>query len=300
VQAEEVSRQQKDGDEAMKISNSKRELARIICENGEWRDGEFAAQERNGFIYFYVNKPHKSGSFWQGSATSTVPIKVSRLSNWHQSCLSRAEYFHLYQAPDADGWIELNEKNKPIAGSIVDVIYGDGRKEAGVLAGGYSFTYTGDLGVKAFRPHKPEQAKPEFCKSVMRSIQEPESKPAIEQLASDYRNAKDYAERKQEEADNAKADADAKLKALELAGEALGLLVAPITAKKEPELAITDWRDLRVGDEVKAKCYAGVMIGFITEMEPKDYDGERPFRFQPPGEGSKWCTSSKFRFIRRP
>lgn len=70
----------------------------------------------------------------------------------------------------------------------------------------------------------------------MRSIPEPTAKPTIEQLAADYRNAKDYAERKQQEADDAKVDEDAKLKALELAGEALGLLVSPITEKQEPGL----------------------------------------------------------------
>ena len=48
-------------------------------------------------------------------------------------------------------------------------------------------------------------------------------KPTIEQLAADYRNAKDYAERKQQEADAAKADAEAKLAELVAAGKALGL-----------------------------------------------------------------------------
>ena len=151
----------------------------------------------------------------------------------------------------------------------------------------------------AYRLHKPEQAKPELCESVMRSIPDPESKPTIEQLAADYHNAKEYAERKQKEADAAKADADEKLRVLEIAGEALGLLVSPITTKQDPELVISDWRDLQVGDEVEARCHAGVLIGLITEMEPKDYDGERPFRFRPFGENTRWCTSSKFKFIRR-
>ena len=97
---------------------------------------------------------------------------------------------------------------------------------------------------------KISKSKPEFCESVMRSIPDPIAKPTIEQLAADYRNAKDYAERKQQEADAAKADADAKLKALELAGEALGLLVSPITAKQEPELVITDRSQLELGDVI--------------------------------------------------
>ena len=77
---------------------------------------------------------------------------------------------------------------------------------------------------------RPEQAKPEFCESVMRSIPEPEAKPTIEQLAADYRNLLDFAKRKQEEADDAKADAEAKLAELVAAGKVLGLVlsVAPV------------------------------------------------------------------------
>lgn len=45
--------------------------------------------------------------------------------------------------------------------------------------------------------------------------------------------AKEQAERKQREADDARDDADVKLKALELAGEAIGLIVSPITAKQD-------------------------------------------------------------------
>ncbi|MGL4756538.1 MAG: hypothetical protein ACRCXB_29635, partial [Aeromonadaceae bacterium] len=48
----------------------------------------------------------------------------------------------------------------------------------------------------------------------------------IEQLAADYRNAKDYADRKQGEADAAKAGAEAKLAELVAAGKALGLVLS--------------------------------------------------------------------------
>ena len=57
--------------------------------------------------------------------------------------------------------------------------------------------------------------------------------PSIEQLATDYRNAKDYAERKQREADDAKDGADARLKALEIAAEDLGFKIEPITTKQD-------------------------------------------------------------------
>ncbi|MGL5565441.1 MAG: hypothetical protein ACRDC4_06875, partial [Plesiomonas sp.] len=104
--------------------------------------------------------------------------------------------------------------------------------------------------------------KPKFCELVMRSIPEPETKPTIEQLAADYQQAVMLAEIKQHYADAAKADADAKLKALELAGEALELKISPITAKQEPELVITGWRDLQVGDEIE--CLDGTWCSSLT------------------------------------
>lgn len=58
-------------------------------------------------------------------------------------------------------------------------------------------------------------AKPEFCESVVRSTPEPIAKPTIEQLAADYRNKLDYANRKQDEADKANMESDAALAQLE-------------------------------------------------------------------------------------
>ena len=161
----------------MKISKSKQELARIISENGGWRDGEFAAQDGDGGVGGYEVKPEwdSLAKYWWREASGQRFLE-NKIKNHHQTVLSRAEYFHLYPALDA---------------------------------------------------------KPEFCESMMGSIPEPIAKPTIEQLAADYRNAKDYADRKQQEADDAKADAEVKLKALEIAAEELGFKIEPITTKQD-------------------------------------------------------------------
>ena len=140
----------------MKISKSKQELARIISENGGWGEFcEWAAQDKRGefgdnsvVLFQGEDKPviMAGDTEWMCAegyeSDSTFGKHVcdadKLLKNWHQTILSRAEYFHLYPATDA---------------------------------------------------------KTEFCESVIRSIPKPESKPTIEQLASDYRNAKDCAER---------------------------------------------------------------------------------------------------------
>ena len=183
----------------MKISKSKQELARIISENGGWREeAESAAQCVGGEVSFWHDTATKQrGEDWCGiylGACYDIRLIGVKLPNWHQTILSRDEYFYLYPATDE---------------------------------------------------------KPEFCESVMRLITEPEinskniniaqvddinvveSKPTIEQLAAEYHNAKDYADRKQQEADAAKADADARLKALEIAAEDLGFKIEQITTNQD-------------------------------------------------------------------
>lgn len=246
----------------MKISKSKQELARIISENSGWRDGaDWAAQDGDGGIGGYEVKPEwdSLAKYWWREASGQWFL-ANKIKNHHQTVLSRAEYLHLYPVPDADGWIEYNGEGSPYSNEdVVEAKWTDGDFTCGdnFGPGPAWLVERNNPNITHHRLHKPEQAKPEFCESVMRSIPEPEAKPTIEQLVADYRDAKDYADRKQQEADDAKADADARLKALELASEAIGLLVSPITEKQERELVIADWRDLRVGDEIKVTGFDG-------------------------------------------
>ena len=191
-------------------------------------------------------------AYWPGVKSNRISCdKV--LPGWHQTILSRDEYFHLYPAPDADGWIEWKGGECPVdVGTIVDVKHRDGdigiRCHAGMSssepdgeghATAEDWSHLDEGGdIIAYRLHKPEQSLGELCDGVTEENKHEhvESKPTIEQLAADYRNAKDYAERKQREADDAKDDADARLKALELVGEALGLVLgvadaAPVATK---------------------------------------------------------------------
>lgn len=290
----------------MKISKSKQELARIIRENGGWRDeAEFSAQDKDGEVFHYAVKPtiyagcevwHHEGCIGEGEFTAET------LPNWHQTILSRAEYFHLHPAPDADGWIEWSggAANPVEFGVLVDVklANGDVLNRVSANSGAEWRHCWGDTNIIAYRLHKPEQAKPEFCESVMRSIPEPEVKPTIEQLAADYRNAKDYAERKQQEADDAKADAGARLAELIAAGEAMGFLVSPITANQESELAI----EFKVGDEVECvesnirrDKYNGT-VGRLRLID--ESDTYTPYLVDFGGEAKIWCY--KVKFIRRP
>lgn len=288
----------------MKISKSKQELARIISDNGGWRDGAaFSAQDGDGSVGGYGVKPEwdSRSQYWWRDALGYW-FHVGKIKNHHQTILSREEYFHLYPEPDADGWIAFNGYNKPdFVDLVVEVtlrdgdVSGDGPQQVDC----WDWSIDGSCGdIISYRPHKPEQSKPEYCESVVRSIPEPEAKPSIEQLAADYRNLLDFAQRKQQEADDAKADADAKLKALEIAGEAIGLLVSPITEKQEPELAAV----VKVGDEVecvesniKRDKYNG-MVGRLHTID--ESDTSTPYLVDFGGNAKIWCHEVKF--IRRP
>ena len=287
----------------MKISKCKKELARIISEHGGWRNGEFAAQDGDGGVGGYGEKPVWSllAKYWRNEAFGEWFV-ANKIKNHHQTVLSREEYFHLHPAPDADGWIEWKGGECPVGeGDRVDVKFSDGDEFFDVSSFWSWGADAGGCNIIAYRPHKPD-VNPEFCESVMRCIPEPDEQvwtnpPTIEQLAAGYRNAKDYAERKQQEADAAKADADSKLKALEIAGEALGLLVSPITAKQEPELAT-----VQVGDEVecvesniKRDKYNG-MVGRLRTID--ESDTSTPYLVDFGGEEKIWCH--KVKFIRRP
>lgn len=219
----------------MKISNSKKQLAKIIHENGGWREGNYAVQDKDDrrvwFMRQMVGKP-SGRNFWPGVKSKGIPCSKV-LPNWHQTILSRDEYFHLY----------------PVAET------------------------------------KPEPVV--------------ETKLTIEQLAADYRNRKDYAERKQQEADAAKADAEAKLAELVAAGKAHGLVLS--VAGPEPELVITDWRDLQVGDEVAltAPNGGGVNVGEVGVI--RRIDGSSMSVNFPSQTGHLISRSiANWMFIRRP
>jgi len=254
----------------MKLSKSKLALAKIINENGGWPERALWAVQDNYIAFFLGGKPeYKSGDrFWysnsiDGACVGTITCD-GKVTNWHQTILSREEYYQAYPKADADGWIEWKGGECPVSSLVrVDTKHRCGRVDTNRRADSAWWNHAGVVGdIVAYRLRNHANmhdtgagdpnpvAEPEFCESVMRSIPEPESKPTIEQLAADYRNAKDCAERKQQEADDAKVDADSKLKALELAGEAIGLTVSPITERQAPELVITDWRQWLVGDVV--------------------------------------------------
>lgn len=297
----------------MKLSKSKLALAKVINENGGWDTGSlYAANDQAGIICGYMDKPNRgkplTHPFWVGDSRVTW-IRGIKTANWHQTILSREEYYQVYPKADADGWIVWGGGECPVSGDdIVDVTYSThGAKSFSTAANRLRWSKRGLGGdIISYRPHKPE-VNPEFCESVMRSIPDPEAKPTIEQLAQDYRNKLDFAKRKQQEADDAKAAADAALGELERAGEALGLLIGIAKQELGPELVIADWRDLKVGDVVEItgssngcwKEHSGIEMT-VKYVYPDHGDNDDQVDLI--GESGGWSLggNTAWRFIRRP
>ena len=217
----------------MKIGKCKKELARIISEHGGWRDGYgFSAQDGDDCaVWFYDNAPvRSSGAWWvtSGSGLGHCGVEgVAKLPNWHQTILSRDEYFHLYP--------------------------------------------------------------------------EPEAKPTIDQLLQDWRNADDYAKRKQAEADEAAAMRDERWNAVQARAGEIGVTVGRCDSatKADQKLVITDWRDLKSGDVVMVVCSSNPAWKSIDGDELVvriDGDSCEDVYFGP------WCMSDNtdWVFIRRP
>lgn len=302
----------------MKISNSTKQLARIISENGGWCDGEFAAQDKDGEVFKFDSKPVMgvSREVWMPTGNGTYKLCCcATIKGWHQTILSRDEYFHLYPVPDADGWIAWKGGECPVdEGVVIDVKFRNGTVQTACAARcdkspnhrywTWIWSHSGhESDIIAYRLHKPEQAKSTAVgddETNLATKEEPEAmeyKPTIEQLAADYRNLLDFAQRKQQEADAAKADADAKLAELVAAGKALGLVLSAATT--EPELVITGWRDLRPGDIVE--FLSGIMNDWAgREVTVKNVDvRDTAYHVLVSDAGeTRWCRD--FRFIRRP
>ena len=288
----------------MKLSKSKLALAKVINENGGWADDSvYAANDEGGIICGYSSKPIRRKTtpyHWSGSERNTW-IRGIKTQQWHQCVLSREEYYQAYPKADDDGWIEWNGGIKgPVEyGVPVDVKTKDGNEYYEQLLGDACWHDNfGDENIIAYRLHRSD-VKPEFCESVMRSIPDPESKPTSEQLAQDYRNAKYYALRLQEEANDAWTAAEKAKGELIDAGKVLGLVLSVA----EPELVITDWRDLRVNDVIFVDEYDGHESGeyVVVSLEDDDYDGDYAVMATGIDGCDRWIdTTVEWRLIRRP
>lgn len=123
--------------------------------------------------------------------------------------------------------------------------------------------------------------------------------PTLDQLLQDWRNADDYAQRKQTEADEAAAMRDERWQAVQARAGEMGVTVGWC----EPVVVITDWRDLQVGDIVWWSGDSKFSSGEYTVYDLEELDHTGPCVILLDVGGCKqWVDheAEEWRFIRRP
>jgi hypothetical protein len=327
VPNEEVTGSQKTtGEQEMKISKSKRQLAQLLIEAGVKQfpnRANFVAHDGNGAGFYSGGKPYWDSNHheWASNAENGSCVGVhtlnGRIKNHHQTVLSRAEFDKIvaegaeHGKPDADGWIEWKGGERPVDGSaLVEVkLRNPSAGNIERIRKADEFCWNSGFGgggeIISYRLHKPESAEPQYCESVTRTIPEPVTAPTLDQLLQDYRNAADFAATKQTEADEAAKMRDERWKDAQARACELGVRISVelvVDAEiSEPEPVITDWRDVKPGDIV----WIGDRVddpdcdGAEYEVERIDErDQGQPFKLN----GGLWPMINRrgWRFIRRP
>ena len=87
-------------DETKKLKPAKQALADAIHQNGGWSvagDCNFVTSNRSGVVKFFNQNPLRNGADWVSCPYSLSWIDLhQQLPNWHQTILSRDEYFTAY------------------------------------------------------------------------------------------------------------------------------------------------------------------------------------------------------------
>lgn len=324
----------------MKLTKSKQLLADAIHASGKgWPDGaNWDAQDKTDgkcqdkAIGFYsgTDKPVKPKMvpMWRCGTINSVfmgyrhSIKHEYLSpNWHQCVLSREEYFSAYPAEpldDADGWIEWGGGACPVPeSSRIDITMSNGKIHYDTdTMWGWDAK---ELKITKYRLHKPEvkstavgddetnlAAKEELL--ALESSESPEERakpayiyrPSIEQLMQTYADRAHSLKLANEHLEWCAKQASDAMNALSAACKDAGFDILPITEKKEPDLLITDWRDLKIGDVVEVPESSSFSLsgccGAVVLLAQCD-DANQPIKVDF-GELEIWVKD--WRFIRRP
>lgn len=230
----------------MKISKCKRQLAQLLIEAGVTQfphGAKWVAQCSKGKLASFYGgerpKHNRGESFHYGDycgARHDVELPTL-VQSWHQTVLSRAEFDQIVAetASDADGWIEWRGGERPVdVDALVCCKWRSGKVSiTAYRAGSLSWRNNGNAeDIIAYRLHEPEQVETvEYNYSgvvytgPVKSEFVVDEKPTIDQLLQDWRNADDFAKRKQAEADEAAAMRDERWSAVQVRAGEVGVTV---------------------------------------------------------------------------
>ena len=210
------------------ISKSKRQLAQLLTEAGVTqfpKGANWAAQcSKDTCASFYGGErpQHNRGEsvHYGDYCGNRHDVKLPTLiPNWHQTVLSRDEFDQIVAetvVPDSDGWVHISKAGCPVdPDDVIQVKFrnddGSGLKPSKAVVFSWAFDGSG-CDVVAYRLHKPECV-------------EPATTPTLDHLLQDWRNADDYAQRKQTEADEAASMRDERWQAVQARAGEMGVTV---------------------------------------------------------------------------
>ncbi|MGL5487834.1 MAG: hypothetical protein ACRDC6_16335, partial [Shewanella sp.] len=162
--------------------------------------------------------------------------------NWRNSLITREEF------ESVDGWVNINGQAAASMEDLIDVMLDGGLIVSGVT---YSDALLRHQPFSKWRYSKPQkqEVKPE---PESNSSAQPESQDGIESLISKRKAVKEIARLARIELEQAEAAEQSLMLSIEAWAESHGFDIRVLSESEEkPELVITDFGDLRIGDEIE-------------------------------------------------
>lgn len=262
----------------MKISNSKRQLAQLLIKAGvkQFPKGatwvaQGSADLKASFYGGYKPKRCFGETAFCGDYCGRIhDVQLSTLTtSWHKTVLSRDEFDQIVaetvvtSEPDADGWIEWN-----VGGIHIGDFQLADYKILCTPQGSYLTNGSMNLiwhkncepfDIADYRRYKPELAKSTAVgddETNLAAKEELEAleltpAPALDQLLQYWRNADDFAQRKQTEADEVAAMRDERWQAVQARAGEMGVTIDHVTEERsEAVLHVTNRSQLELGDVI--------------------------------------------------
>ncbi|MGL5281772.1 MAG: hypothetical protein ACRC8W_08520 [Plesiomonas shigelloides] len=273
-----------------------------------WPDkAEFAAMDDELFtIDFYSLKPEPlsdslsfGSKFWMRAYNGKFNSEDHH-PDWRNSLITREQF------DSVDGWVRNSDRKGPpqldVDGILFDVKSGE--KNWFCVDGSEinwdAYPHENGYIAKLWRYHKPTkktEVQPEAPKQ-----------PSIDELYSQYKERRKITESAKELLAESMEAEDKLLEQIKAWNLEHGFDVRLLDESKEkPELVITDWRDLQVGDIIECigswegESTHGLHVE-VTAIEELGYEGDFPIQVRIPnpmrGHGLKWGL--EFKFIHRP
>ncbi|MGL5703613.1 MAG: hypothetical protein ACRCW5_10950 [Cetobacterium sp.] len=216
-------------------------------------------------------------------------------SDWRSSLITREEF------ESVDGWVRNDGKPPVDDDAIVETIVNGEVDSRPFPADGIE--WGGGGCVSHWRYHKPQkqEVKPE---PESNASNQSESQEGIESLISKHKAVKEIARMARIELERAEAAEHSLMLSIETWAESHGFDIRVLSESEEKqELVITDFGDLRIGDEIECIHPVGGFIspgdiGVVTsndgELITADFDKQSDYVYGDSNFGIK------FKFIRRP